>query len=137
MANNSHNKACQLFATWAHNTYPRERMSWFLNNNETIGSRRGSLLKSQGLTAGVPDYTFLLGGVCSFVEVKVGKDRVSDKQKLFIDSNKDFKTHVVHGKDVEETVELLKALFVRLLEVNTYALHDPSESLFGNGSRAC
>ena len=86
-----------------------------MNNNETIGGNRGALLKSQGLTAGVPDYTFLIGGVVTFVEFKVGKDRLSAEQKKFIEENKEFETVVVHGTTPEETAEAAKTLFVKLL----------------------
>jgi hypothetical protein len=69
--------------TWFKNTYRQYADLYHMNNNNSIGKKRGAIAKAMGLTAGVPD-TFLAlprGKYHGFyIEFKKPGEKLSDEQ---------------------------------------------------------
>lgn len=61
---------------------------WFHVANEGVFSKEnfrpmyGSKLKQMGKAKGIPDYIFLWNGGCAMVELKHGKNKLTDSQKV-------------------------------------------------------
>jgi len=79
---------------WFHNAFPEYRDLLFstLNNlTDYESSKQAQIakmmkLKALGLSAGVTDLLMYFNGVLYALDIKVGNDRLSDKQQKFIAS---------------------------------------------------
>lgn len=89
----THEQLIGVCTQWFWNTFPEERrMLYAINNNLTPGLnkhqqlREGAKNKAKGVVAGVLDLCYLCfdGRVC-YLDAKVGRDKLSDEQKDFIE----------------------------------------------------
>jgi len=74
---------------WLWNTYPETRYLAHANFNTLSSQDKNAIgtmarLKSIGLVAGVLDYEFYWKGKLYVFDMKVGRDKLSQKQKNFI-----------------------------------------------------
>ena len=82
---------------------------WRQNNAAIYDKKREVYRKNSVGRKGVPD---IVGyrkrdGVATFVEVKVGKDRLSDEQRYFIDQAKRSGCVAIVAKNLDDAIEVL------------------------------
>lgn len=75
-------KAC---VKWYRLQYPKEANLLYMNHQNGKSAAEQGRLKAMGLVAGVPDLTLLSRGCVDFFELKVGKNKQTNKQKEFQD----------------------------------------------------
>jgi len=69
---------------WFWNDIVTERLMWHHNNNNSVNWQKGAIMKHLGVVAGVWDLEWLCPhGYTIWIDFKVGKDRLSEKQELF------------------------------------------------------
>lgn len=73
-------KAC---VKWHSLQYPKDHHLLYMNHQNGKSAAEQGRLKAMGLVAGVADLTMLSRGRVDFFELKVGKNRQTDKQKEF------------------------------------------------------
>lgn len=102
------------WAKWAEKRHPELEMLFAIPNGGSRNKIEAINLKRQGLKAGVPDFTLQVpkGNYHGlYIELKVGKNKPSEKQKKWIDNlNKyGYKALVCYGFDeaVKEIIEYL------------------------------
>ncbi len=80
----THDQLQARCAMWLWNTYPQERLMWHHNNNNSLNREKGAIMKSLGVVAGIWDFEWITpGGFMIWIDFKVGRDRLSDKQVEF------------------------------------------------------
>lgn len=82
----THDQLQAACCTWFWNTFPGERLMWHHNNNNSITRAKGATMKALGVVAGIWDFEWLNPhGVTTWIDFKVGADKLSDKQVEFRD----------------------------------------------------
>ena len=73
-------KAC---VRWHSLQYPKDYYLLYMNHQNGKSAAEQGRLKAMGLVPGVADLTMLSRGRVDFFELKVGKNKQTDKQKAF------------------------------------------------------
>jgi len=84
---------------------------WFhCPNGERRDARTGAKLKSMGVKPGVGDLCFVLPyGIAGFIELKSGKGKLTDSQKVFKDDVESLGGLYEEARSIEEVKQILKA----------------------------
>jgi hypothetical protein len=80
------NQLQQACITWFRYQYPNQSKRLFMIHNNPKSERDGARLKAAGMLRGVSDLCYRRGGGrVAFIELKVGKNKLSPAQKEFRD----------------------------------------------------
>ena len=88
MSEHSEQVALFEWAAWVEPKLPALRLMFAIPNGGKRDPRTGAMLKAEGVRAGVPDIllAYPIGAYAGcFVELKVGKNTISDSQEQWID----------------------------------------------------
>jgi hypothetical protein len=91
-------KAC---VRWHSLQYPKDYYLLYMNHQNGKSAAEQGRLKSMGLVPGVADLTMLSLGRVDFFELKVGKNKQTEKQKEFQQAVEDcgYHYHLVYSLD--------------------------------------
>ena len=100
-------KAC---VRWHSLQYPKDYYLLYMNHQNGKSAAEQGRLKSMGLVPGVADLTLLSFGRVDFFELKVGKNKQTEKQKEFQQAVEAYGCHyhLVYGLD--EFIEIINKI---------------------------
>jgi hypothetical protein len=100
-------KAC---IRWHSLQYPKDYYLLYMNHQNGKSAAEQGRLKAMGLVPGVADLTMLSRGRVDFFELKVGKNKQTDKQKKFQQAVEDYGYHYHLVYRLDKFIEIVNKI---------------------------